>query len=99
MVRRLIQSYGEEVLEKIKDCEFYFMNSVSNQRRNHTEKTDAFKALTKELLIASADGAYLSKYEDMKAFISSDEKLKHLLTWVSWWYERRFNIFRTYTVI
>ena len=73
------------------------MNSVSNHRRNHTEKTDAFKALAKELLIASTDGAYLSKYEDMKAFILSDEKLKHLLTLVSWWYERRFNIFRTYT--
>ena len=32
----------------------------------------------------------------MKAFISSDEKLKHLLTWVIWWHDRRFNIFRGY---
>ena len=73
------------------------MNSVSNHRRNHTEKTDAFKALAKELLITSTDEAYLSEYEDMKAFISSDETLEHLLTLVGWWYERRFNIFRTYT--
>ena len=93
----LIRLYGEEVLEKIKGCEFHFMNSASKHSRNHTEKTDVFKSLAKELLIVSTEGAYLSAYEDMKAFISSDENLKHLLTWLSWWHDRKFNIFRAYT--
>ena len=44
------------------------MNSVNKLSRNRIEKADAFKALTKELLIASREGAYLSAYEDMKAF-------------------------------
>ena len=51
-----------------KGCEFHFMNSVNKLSRNRIEKADAFKALTKELLIASREGAYLSAYEDMKAF-------------------------------
>ena len=84
----MIHLYGEEVLVKIKSFEFYFMNSVSTQSRNRIEKTDAFKALAKEILISSTDGAHLSACEDMKAFISSDERLKHLLTWVSWWHDR-----------
>ena len=63
----LIQLYGEEVLVKIKSFEFYFMNSVSTQSRNRIEKTDAFKALAKEILISSTDGAHLSACEDMKA--------------------------------
>ena len=74
----LIRLYGEEVLEKIKGCEFHFMNSVNKHSRNRTEKADVFKALAKELLIASSEGAYFSAYEDTKAFISSDENLKHL---------------------
>ena len=84
-------------MEKIKGCEFHFMNSASKHSRNHTEKADVFKSLAKELLIVSTEGAYLSAYEDMKAFISSDENLKHLLTWLSWWHDRKFNIFRAYT--
>ena len=53
----LIQLYGEEVLEKIKGCEFHFMNSVNKHSRNRTEKADVFKALAKELLIASFRGS------------------------------------------
>ena len=83
-------------MEKIKGCEFHFMNSANKHSRNHTERADAFKVLAKELLIASTEGACLSAYEDMKAFISSDENLKDLLIWLSWWHDKRFNSFRAY---
>ena len=49
----LIRLYGEEVLEKIKGCEFHSLNSVNKHSRNRTEEADVFKALAKELLIAS----------------------------------------------
>ena len=73
------------------------MNSVNKHSKNRTGKGEAFKALVKHILIASTEGAYLSSHEDMKAFISSDETLKHLLTRLSWWHDRGFNIFRAYT--
>ena len=73
------------------------MNSVNKHSKNRTGKGEAFKALVKDILIASTEGAYLSSYEDMKALISSDETLKNLLTWLSWWHDRGFNIFRAYT--
>ena len=80
----LIRLYGEEVSEKIKSCEINFMNSVNKHSRNCTEKTDAFKASAKELLIASTEEAHedlksfilsdVKAYEDVKSFISSDVK-------------------------
>ena len=73
------------------------MNSVNKHSKNRTGKGEAFKALVKDILIASTEGAYLFSYEDMKALISSDETLKNLLTWHSWWHDRGFNIFRAYT--
>ena len=89
--------YGEDILAKIKGCEFHFKDSVNKHAKCFEEEQKlTFKALANELLIALTEEGYRDAYQEITSFISFNEKSKELLGWLNWWHERRAFIFRAF---
>ena len=89
--------YGEDILVKIKDCEFHFKDSVNKHAKSFEEEHKlTFKALANELLIALTEEGYIDAYQEITSFISFHEKSKELLGWLNWLHERRAFIFRPF---
>ena len=72
--------YGEDILAKIKGCEFHLKGSVNKHAKSFEEEQKlTFKALSNELLIALTEEGYRDAYQDTTSFISFNEKSKVLL--------------------
>ena len=90
-------TYGEDILTKIKGCEFNFKDSVNKHAKCFEEEQKlTFKALANELLIALTAEGHKDAYQEITSFISFNEKSKELLGWLNWWHERRAFIFRAF---
>ena len=94
----LIVYYGENVKEKVKTCEFHFMQSVNRRKQIFEESRQAqFVNLAKEILVASSDTAYRNQFIALQTFIKDNAKELELGEWLKWWNERRHLIFRAFT--
>ena len=96
MAPGLIKIYGEEVMNKIKGCEFHYKASVDHKCKNVGDLGYDFKYLTTELLESSTKEAYKASHDKLLKFLD-ENKLEDLNTWVKWWHDRRQNIFRAFT--
>ena len=92
----LIKIYGEEVMNKIKGCEFHYRASVDHKCKNVGDLGYDFKYLATELLESSTKEAYKASHDKLLKFLD-ENKLEDLNTWVKWWHDRRQNIFRAFT--
>ena len=89
--------YGEDILAKIKGCEFHFKYSVNKHAKFFEEEQKLnFKVLADELLISLTEEGYRGAYQEITSFISFNKKSKELFVWLNWWHERRVFIFRTF---
>ena len=89
--------YGEDVMTKIKGCEFHYRQSINRHCNTVGNDSEKFKNMATEMLVASTPEAYEAAYKTMKDFLSVHENGKQLLHWLKWWNDRRFNIFRAFT--
>ena len=93
----LVQIYGEDVLDRVKGCEFHFRDSVNRKAKGLGENREAFKSLSLALLTSTTYEAYSFALKKLKTFIIN-ESLTDLSPWLDWWDTRREYIFRSFTV-
>lgn len=90
----LVNVYGEEVLQRIKSCEFHFKENLNKMARKLKSDDDArtFKTLCDDLLTARLKETYMTKLQSLRNFI------KELPAgWLDWWDNRRQFIFRAFS--
>ena len=90
---RLSTIYGEDVLEKVKSCEFHFKQAVERKIRGFGGDKDQFKKLAYGLLYATTPEAYENSLQLFEEF-ATDAKLKD---WIQWWDVRKEKIFHAFT--
>ena len=84
--------YGEDVLSKIKGCEFHFKDSINRRVRILHEKGQKFKELATELLYAMTPESYKNAKKNVDVFIKNEE-VHELSRWLEWWHVRRHFVF------
>ncbi len=64
--------YGQAVLERIKTCEFHFLQCANRQRaRLHSDKSkEFFTRVTRTLLAAQTSSAYHDAVTELKNFVA-----------------------------
>ena len=63
---------GEDVVNKIKGCEFQYKESISKKVKQLGEKGDQIKTYALDLLTASTQGSYSAHKSKMKHFIKKN---------------------------
>ena len=79
----VVKIYGEEILEKVKECEFYFCDLISRKASTLGEYTSKFKEISLSMLTSTTPEAYLNALKNMQDFINKDKKLADLQHWLS----------------
>ena len=92
---RLKKIYGEDVVNKIKSCRFYYKESINKRARQQGEKGDKFKTYALDLLTASTQGSYNAHKSKIEDFIKENES-SFINWWLKWWDERRKYIFQEF---
>ena len=92
---RLKKIYGEDVVNKIKSCRFYYKESINKRARQQGEKGDKFKTYALDLLTASTQGSYNAHKNKIEDFIKENES-SFINWWLKWWDERRKYIFQEF---
>ena len=85
--------YGENVVHKIKGCEFPYKESINKKAKQLGEKGNDFKTYALDLLTASTQESYNAHKSKMEDFIKENE-CTDINGWLKWWDERRSSIFR-----
>ena len=65
--------YGEDVLSKIKGCEFHFKDSINRRVRILHKKGQKFKELATELLYAMIPERYKNAEKNVEVFIENEK--------------------------
>ena len=89
--------YGEEILEKVKGCEFHFRDSINRKASTLGKHSSKFKEISLSMITSTIPAAYINALKNMQDFISKDEKLADLRHWFNWWDNRRELIFKAFT--
>ena len=58
----LSKMYGEDILEKVKGCEFHFQQYVNNRAKSLGVDAEQFKTLSNILLKASTQESYFNAH-------------------------------------
>ena len=87
--------YGENVLTKVKGCEFHFKQSVERKVKTLNTKGEEFRNLALRLLIASTPEAYSHALRMSKQFSSNNAE--SIRDWTEWWDARKEFAFRAFT--
>ena len=82
--------YGSFVLEKLKTCEFHFLQCANRQRcRLHSEKSkEFFTRVTRTLPQAQTSSAYNDAIVELKEFVAkkpAKDQRGLLIPWLQWW--------------
>ena len=93
----LVMIYGEDVLNKVKGCEFHFKKSINRQMSSLQDDGIRFELLALNMLSASSIKANFSSHNAMEKFIGAINRQKQLKPWLRRWHLRRFNIFQAFT--
>ena len=86
-----------DILENIKGCKFHYQKSLNDKTRNLRKYGSQFKTMALELLESGTKEAYQFAHEQMLRFIKENDLDEVVGSWLKWWHERRFNIFRPFT--
>lgn len=88
--------YGEDVLSKIKGCEFHYKQAVERKVKTLGENGEQFKTLALGLLNATTPEAYEHALKALQSFANDHPNIK-IDNWIVWWNSRKENIFRAFT--
>ncbi|XP_066927735.1 uncharacterized protein [Clytia hemisphaerica] len=92
----LSRIYGEDVMNKIKGCEFHFKQSIERKvKKLGDQGGETFKKLANELLLSATAEAYEAAIKKLKDFAKASAP--DLKDWISWWDDRKENVFRAFT--
>ena len=86
------------MLEKLKTCEFHFLQCANRQRaRLHSEKSqEFFTRVTRTRLQAQTSSAYNDAIVELKEFVAkklAKDQLGFLISWLQWWDDRRAHVY------
>ena len=95
----LVQIYGEDVLDRIKGCEFHYKKSVNKRAHKLGELGMEFKQLSLELLESGTKASYELALKELSTFLDSNGQSKLREDWLNWWHHRRHSIFRAFTML
>ena len=84
--------YGEDVLTKVKGCEFHFKQSVERKVKTLNIKGEEFRNLALGLLITSTPEAYFDVLLLITTFLSNNAE--SIRDWIKWWDVRKEFAFR-----
>ena len=87
--------YGEDIVNKIKGCEFHYKESINKKVKQLGEKGDDFKTYALDLLTAFTQESYNAHKSKMEHFIKENE-CTDINGWLKWWDERRSSIFQAF---
>ena len=93
----LVKIYGEEILEKVKGCEFHARDSINRKASTLGEHSTKFTEISLSMLTSTTPEAYINALKNMQAFINKNKKLADLQHWFNWWDNRRELIFKAFT--
>ena len=96
----LVSVFGDDVKERLKGCEFHFLQSV--QRHTvHLESRKSkrkFKKMANELRTMSSPLQYEQTFRNLTNFIEhKPQKRAALRTWLHWWDSRKIRWARAYS--
>ena len=86
------------MLEKLKTCEFHFLQCTNRQRAClHSEKSkEFFTRVTRTLLHAQTSSAYNDAVVELKEFVAkkpAKDQRGFLIPWLQWWDDCRAHVF------
>ena len=87
--------YGEDVLTKVKGCEFHFKQSVERRVKTLNTMGEEFRKVAIRLLIASTPEAYSHALRLLKQFSSNNAE--SIRDWTEWWSAHKEFAFRAFT--
>ena len=89
--------FGEEVLSKIKGCEWHYKDGVNKRAKQLRDCGGTFKKLAHALLEAETKEGYERAKQILETFISAEKSRAPLQNWLKWWDERRYFAFRAFS--
>ena len=90
--------YGEDILDKVKGCEFHYKQSVGKRvKQLGGDLGQEFEKYAYELLYATTPEAYEHAFGTLESFIRSSATLSQQQDWLDWWSNRKQYIFRAFT--
>ena len=88
--------YGSSVLEKLKTCEFHFLQCTNRQRAGlHSELKEFFTRVTRTLLQAQTSSAYNDAIVELKELVAkkpAKDQQGFLIPWLQWWDDCRAHV-------
>ena len=90
--------FAPEATDQVKSCEFHFKDQRNKkaQRLDHYSG-ERFKELCNALIHNETDAGNVKAKESLDSFIDEDIALREfLMSWVSWWHDRRGFICRAF---
>ena len=95
---RTFIDYGEDILDKIKGCEFHYKQSVGKRvKQLGGDLGQEFEKYAYELLYATTPEVYEHAFGTLQSFIRSSATLSQQQDWLDWWSNRKQYIFRAFT--
>ena len=90
--------FGDDVLTRIKSCEFHFKESRNKvDRKLGGDAEEEFKDLCDELLTSSMKETYIDVKVRLDKFIQEKEERHFIQSWLNWWDSRRSFIFNAFS--
>lgn len=90
--------FGDDVLTRIKSCEFHFKESRNKvARKLGGDAEEEFKDLCDELLTSSMKETYIDVKVRLDKFIQEKEERHFIQSWLDWWDSRRSFIFNAFS--
>ena len=84
--------FGEEVLSKIKGCEWHYKDGVNKRAKQLRDCGGTFKKLAHALLEAETKEGYERAKQNMETFISAEKSRAPLQNWLRWWDEKDISL-------
>lgn len=89
--------FGEDVLTRIKSCEFHFKESRNRMAKKlNDDDEELFKELCDKMLELCLESAYQSAKRTLENFIEEASERKFLRSWLDWWDNRKVFIFHAF---
>ena len=89
--------FGEDVLSRIKTCEFHFKESRKKMAKKlNDDDGKVFKGLCDQMLASSLEATYLNTKKSLEEFIEAKSERLFLNSWIKWWDSRRVFIFSAF---
>ena len=90
--------FGDDVLSRIKTCEFHFKESRNKMAKKlNDDDGKVFKELCDQMLASSLEATYLNTKKSLEEFIEAKSVRQFLNFWIKWWDSRRVFIFSAFT--